>query len=750
MPATPLRRRRQQQQQLRGQLLPGTVQEQHPPWEDLPDEILAAVARRAGARTTSTLRLVCRPWRAACGRAAEALAPRELLPAAMARAFPSIASLSLARCPGGRAAAAAARGAAGGAARLDPRLAAGLSLLPHLTELRLGASGELAPPPPPPWPPGPGAPAPPPQPPAAPLPFGEGAPADAADAPIGFTHVTDAFLSALASAPEGDAAPPPGPLLPAPPPPPPGARLRSLDLGGCALVTAAGLLGVARLPALRELRLRRCAGVCDAALVVAAQAVGLTRLDLAECPRITNLGIRALAPLPLQDLDISGCLLLRPEPSASDPGCLAGACRLTALRRLAAARLGGGDRGGGFAPRALRPLAELTGLTSLCLGHPEADHLLDEDAFLGFADGDPEGGGGGGNAARRAAAAAGLALLSEALPALRALSVAAPPRFAPGGDAALGALLPCSGLEALDLCVSSPPSASSTALAAMTTLKHLRIQCPDPQRADQAAACNWALPQMPPGLLSLLRALTSLVLNLDTGDPLEDDDLTSLGALSWLRRVELLAPSPPAAASGVKFTGAGLAPLMRRGGLTSLTLSRCFCAAAPAARGVGRWLAGGLARLDLSHCSAIDDSCISALGDLPRLTSLDVSGCVRLGDAALSSVCARAPALAALAAAECQRFTDRGAAQLPRLAASLLRLRLGPLPRLTERGLAAIGALTCLTQLELRGCGGVTEAGLGALSGLRALCVLSVAGCGVGVQGLGALSQLTGIAQIEF
>jgi hypothetical protein len=134
----------------------------------------------------------------------------------------------------------------------------------------------------------------------------------------------------------------------------------------------------------------------------------------------------------------------------------------------------------------------------------------------------------------------------------------------------------------------------------------------------------------------------------------------------------------------------------------------------------------------------------------PPYAGLDISGCGRLGDAALQVVGASLTALAALHARNCPRFTDRGLSQLTPLHASLLRLRLGPTPRVSDAGVAHVGYLTSLTSLELRGCPLVTGGGMTGLSRLRCLSILDVAGCGLGVEGILALSPLTGLAQVEF
>lgn len=235
----------------------------HPPWEELPDAVFSAIAHRLGLAALGDLRAVCLSWRAAVSRTAESLEATALPapPERLAAAFPGLSSLDLSAC----------------AAPLDAAgLGRTLSRLPQLSELRLGCARRLAGAGGSPAAPASAAPADPEAAaphaaigPPAPLPPVVPAPSDP-DAPVGFTHITDESLAALA---------PQLRRLQA-------LQLRTLDLGGCALVGDAGLLALTALAALVELRLRRCCGVSDVGLVAVAQMAGLTRLDVSECPRV--------------------------------------------------------------------------------------------------------------------------------------------------------------------------------------------------------------------------------------------------------------------------------------------------------------------------------------------------------------------------------------------------------------------------------------------------------------------------------
>jgi hypothetical protein len=201
------------------------------------------------------------------------------------------------------------------------------------------------------------------------------------------------------------------------------------------------------------------------------------------------MGLQVLTPLPLEDLDISSCLLLRPGGArhGSDASCYASVAQLTRLQRLRADGLGSGDDGAALAVPSLRPLCALSRLTELSLGTTAWGRAAYADvaawvARLGHelraaqeagrgSDDSSEGVNGSGGpatwqqrqgaapghlrlrllphrlAVAREACEEGVAAVATLLPGLRRLSLAGPWLFAPTGDAALAALSVLTELE---------------------------------------------------------------------------------------------------------------------------------------------------------------------------------------------------------------------------------------------------------------------------------------------------------------
>jgi len=247
--------------------------------------------------------------------------------------------------------------------------------------------------------------------------------------------------------------------------------------------------------------------------------------------QITNLGLRALAPLPLEDLDVSSCLLIDPYPRGrADPGCPASVAHLTRLRRLAAHSQGDGDDGGCLTAPALRALSRLRLLTELSVGtgvfkqgaagarglevwdaygeplHVEGMVVDAQQVDRALQDADA--------AWRRRCAQAArtgkdLAALCGWLPAaqLRRLCIRLPRQLAPEGDAALEAVSVLTNLEQLQLDLLTPPCSAS--LSHLTALTQLTLRCgregtvPRPLVQDDHSAWVWGPDPLPAGLKSL-------------------------------------------------------------------------------------------------------------------------------------------------------------------------------------------------------------------------------------------------------
>lgn len=289
-----------------------------------------------------------------------------------------------------------------------------------------------------------------------------------------------------------------------------------------------------------------------------------------KCQQITCLGLRALTPLPLARLDVSGCLLVAPAGEVED-GCAAVAAALTGLTALRMHGQGPSDDGAVLAPAALEPLSALTGLRELSVGHAALAQPLRLAAIA--VEGRPL-------VSRemrltRALYAAGCAALLLHLPAarLRRLRLDAAWAFAPDADAVVDAIegAGLTALQDLSFCASSLPR--GLGLATLRALTRLRLRCGPrggPDAVDRLVwgreEWNWGrrrhggtrrgarfLAPLPDGLrvlmldntgapiypdgsdvswLSRLTALTRLVAGGNWLLPVFDPDLTSLEELA--------------------------------------------------------------------------------------------------------------------------------------------------------------------------------------------------------------------------
>ncbi|GBF88575.1 hypothetical protein Rsub_01290 [Raphidocelis subcapitata] len=736
------------------------------PWQELPDAVFAALVAQLDPADAGAARGACRSWRAATGRVLVSLQPAEqVAPARLAAAFPSLAALDLSRCCEG--------GGADGP--LEARAVRGLARLVHLRHLRLGSAERLG------ASPGSGG--------AAFLGdgpndgaggeeegeegqdgqgLGDGGGPAPPDAPVGFPGAGEAALCAL-------------PRL--------AAQLTALDLSGCVHAGDAAHMGISRLWALRCLRLRRCGGLTDAGLVAVALLPALTRLDVSECPLITNLGLRALARPPLEDLSISSCLLLAPEPCASkgDPGLPASIAHLTRLRRLAAHRLGDGDDGATLALTTLRPLSALSALTELSIGSDRSGQELRSIRSEWLETQHPAAHGGDAAEAgeaqirltrrlvdARRAAGQGVAALGGWLPRLRRLSVAACMLVAPSGDDSFAGLSLLGDLEDLRLTLRRPPT-SSSCLERLSRLTRLDLDCraaarggelprgaqPTAQLLPGAGRGGWDPPALPPGLESLAvlagadeaatdaahrlaacTALTRLAAHASwLAEPLAGAAGGGQALLSALRVLQLAAPPSLAALDDL------LGCLPRLGALRALRISPAAPeGAAPlfeGPRALDAYAAlgslTGLESLQLGWFAfdRFEDLMLTVLTGLTRLTECVLDGQGRAGGGDQAQQLARLPALMLAH----PRLLCLHLPELPAPAAAPRR-RVPPAPRgarlqrLSRRGGPAL--LSCweiaqlgsaLRRLDLAAGFFLEDSEFAGLRELRRLTYLDIGGC---------------------
>lgn len=186
--------------------------------------------------------------------------------------------------------------------------------------------------------------------------------------------------------------------------------------------------------------------------------------------------------------------------------------------------------------------------------------------------------------------------------------------------------------------------------------------------------------------------------------------------------------------------------------LHTLILQDCQALSDEALRFISLGLGGCLRTLDLSFCASVTDSGVKWLARMPslrelnlrscdnvsdigmgylaengsRLTSLDVSFCERVTDAALVHISQGLLHIRALSVNACG-VGDDGLARLARSARDLTTLNLGQCSRLTDTSLHAVAQhLRHLESIDLYGCTRITTAGLERIMQLPKLKTLNL------------------------
>uniref|UniRef100_A0A061R0D9 F-box and leucine-rich repeat protein 7 n=2 Tax=Tetraselmis sp. GSL018 TaxID=582737 RepID=A0A061R0D9_9CHLO len=172
-----------------------------------------------------------------------------------------------------------------------------------------------------------------------------------------------------------------------------------------------------------------------------------------------------------------------------------------------------------------------------------------------------------------------------------------------------------------------------------------------------------------------------------------------------------------------------------------------------------------LEAVDLSRCHNAGDSRVASLAQLPRLSSLRVTGsegvtalgvaalrrfsgtlrqldltdCRRVGDGAAGELSCLTQ-LTSLVLDGCRSMTDAGAAKLAGMP-QLKRLSAARCPKLTDAAAASLSMQGSLTSLSFAGCRGITDGGLQHVGGLPRLTELDVGGCGAEGKAAGRLPE---------
>ena len=150
-----------------------------------------------------------------------------------------------------------------------------------------------------------------------------------------------------------------------------------------------------------------------------------------------------------------------------------------------------------------------------------------------------------------------------------------------------------------------------------------------------------------------------------------------------------------------------------------------------------------LERLNLSGNSDLDDSQISHLADLRRVSTLDVSG-TQTGNRGLESL-ARMESLRRLDLRQCGQITNEGLLPLGRIS-TLQALSLNATV-ISDEGLKPLGGFSQLTELDLSGTK-ITDAGLVHVLPLNELKNLNLAGTSIGDPGLDTLQRLPQLEEL--
>ncbi len=269
-------------------------------------------------------------------------------------------------------------------------------------------------------------------------------------------------------------------------------------------------------------------------------------------------------------------------------------------------------------------------------------------------------------------------------------------------------------------------------------IEGLQLRTFNPSRVSQALA-----------LLPSLRSLT-------VGGAVQDISLASLLQQPTLKRLQSLSLSYTAVSdAGLaavtqlcslkrlrlvgnhQINGNGLAHLA---GLEDLQeLSLMFCEGTTDVGFARAGVLGSLRELDISF-TAISGSGLQGLIDWPQLESLNLTGCLGVGDADLLPI-SQMTQLKRLNLTSCVGLTDAGMAHLSGMT-RLTSLALGGCIHLTDEGIASLGSLRNLRSLFLQSCRGLSDVGLRHLQRLSKLRTLSLSRTNVSASGVGLMARL--------
>ncbi|XP_048863307.1 dynein regulatory complex subunit 6 [Brienomyrus brachyistius] len=138
----------------------------------------------------------------------------------------------------------------------------------------------------------------------------------------------------------------------------------------------------------------------------------------------------------------------------------------------------------------------------------------------------------------------------------------------------------------------------------------------------------------------------------------------------------------------------------------------------------------GLRFIHVVDCPQLSDASMRSIGSLKNLTSLSVADCRRMSDVGLRYLLEGPPGpkLCSLNLSSCERVGDMSLVRLAQRCSSLRHLDLSYCERLTDTGLECLGLLSSLVSLDLTGTN-IQDQGLASLGSIAALRNLSVSKC---------------------
>eukprot|EP00123_Amoebidium_parasiticum_P021399 comp6654_c0_seq1/m.2423 comp6654_c0_seq1/g.2423 ORF comp6654_c0_seq1/g.2423 comp6654_c0_seq1/m.2423 type:complete len:540 (-) comp6654_c0_seq1:75-1694(-) len=180
--------------------------------------------------------------------------------------------------------------------------------------------------------------------------------------------------------------------------------------------------------------------------------------------------------------------------------------------------------------------------------------------------------------------------------------------------------------------------------------------------------------------------------------------------------------------------------------LHTLNVDYCYRVGDPGVESLGHL--SQLTRLNIAHIDMLTDMGFAELSSLNGLVSLNVCWCRELTDIGLVSTLSHMPRLQVLDVSGCENMTDATAELLGQMG-SLRILNVSWCKKITDEGAAAIAGATTLEELDIGFCDRLSDEGVKSLAQLGRLRRLDISQCPqVTDEGVRALSNLTALTKL--